>query len=71
MTEAEKTAQKAAHGDNNGYLARYKNRTLDIWARSLSAAKDEAVKQFKARHSWDVSVSLCVRADGTEVMGTI
>ena len=43
----------------NGYKTFYKGITLDIYASSSYAAQLQAAKEFKAKHSYDVTVVLC------------
>jgi hypothetical protein len=51
----------------NGYIAIYKGKQIEVYAESSYQAQLEAAKQFKAKKSYDVSVYLCERADGSTV----
>lgn len=55
----------------NGYIALYKGKQAEVWAKTSYDAQQLAAKFFKAKKSYDVSVHLCERADGTEVLQTI
>ena len=51
----------------NGYIAMYRGKRLEVYAESSYAAQTKAAAMFKARKSYDVSVYLCERADGSAV----
>ena len=51
----------------NGYKAFYRDKTCEIYALTSYEAQQAAAKVFKAKKSYDVSVVLCERADGTVV----
>lgn len=53
--------------NDNGYIAYYRNKQIEIWAPTSYAAQEKAAKQFKARKSYEVTVVLCERADGSQV----
>ena len=55
----------------NGYVAMYKGKQAEVWAKTSYEAQQLAAKFFKAKKSYDVSVHLCERADGTEVVQTV
>ena len=54
----------------NSYLAFYKGRQIVVLAETSVKALVSAVKTFKARRQWDVTVMLAQRADGTTVVHT-
>lgn len=56
-----------------GYIAIYNRTKVEIWAKSLYAAKLKAIEHFKVRKPQEhmVSVCLCERADGTAVETTL
>jgi len=56
----------------NGYVAFYSGKRIEVRATSLYAAKLEAIRIFKVRKSQEhmVSVMLCERSDGSEVVHT-
>lgn len=51
----------------NGYKAFYKGKELEVYADSSYQAQLKAAQLFKAKKSYDVSVILCERADGSVV----
>lgn len=51
----------------NGYIALYKGKRIEVRAESSYQAQVKAAAQFKARKSYDVSVTLCELADGSQV----
>jgi len=50
----------------NGYKAFYKGRSIEVYADSSYQAQCKAKEQFKAKHSYDVTVCLC-ELDGKQV----
>lgn len=52
----------------NGYIAFYKGKQIEVRAETSHAAQQIAAEQFKAKKAWEVSVYLCERADGTQVV---
>lgn len=52
----------------SGYKAFYNGKTCEVWATSSYQAQLEAAKILKARKSYDVTVIICERADGTQVV---
>jgi hypothetical protein len=62
--EAEQSAMP-----QHGYVAFYNQQRIDVWAPSLLAAKEKAVKHFKARKPHMVSVMLAEK-DGRPVTHT-
>jgi len=48
----------------------YKGKQIEVWSDSSYHAQVEAAKQFKAKKSYEVSVFLSERKDGTEVVHT-
>lgn len=51
----------------NGYIALYRGRRTEVRANSSYEAQQLAAAQFKARKTYEVSVHLCERPDGTTV----
>ncbi len=51
----------------NGYKAFYRNKTTEVYAATSYAAQIEAAKFFKAKKSYEVTVMLCERQDGSQV----
>jgi hypothetical protein len=49
------------------YIAIYRGKQIEINAETLLEAHNLAVKQFKARKSWDVSIYLC-EVDGKQIV---
>lgn len=54
----------------NGYKAFYRNKTIEVYAESSYQAQQKAAVLFKAKKSWEVTVVLCERADGSTVIHT-
>ena len=50
-----------------GYKAFYKGKQLDVYADSSYEAQLAAAAMFKAKKSYEVTVILCERADGTQI----
>lgn len=60
-----------SNAGKNGYLARYKNKEVEVWTNEgIYKAQCEAQKLLGAKKSYEVSIALCVRADGSEVIHT-
>lgn len=57
-------AAMAHKGKNTG-------KTIEIQAASLFEAKQVAASKLGVKHTYDVSVQLQKKADGTEVVGAI
>lgn len=57
----------------NGYIALYKGKKREVRAATAYAAEQAAAKLFDVppKQSYKVSVYLCERADGSEVMQVI
>lgn len=53
-----------------GYKCFYKGREIDVYAKTSYEAQQEAAKRFKAKKTWEVSVYLCERPDGSQVVQT-
>ncbi len=51
-----------------GYLAFYKDKKLEVYAPTSLAARTKAAKLFKAKKEYDVTVVLCEKPDGAEVV---
>lgn len=51
-----------------GYIAIYKGKQIQVRAKTSYEAQQKAAQQFKAKKSWEVSVYLVERDDGTEVI---
>lgn len=54
----------------NGYKAFYKSKSIEVYAETSYDAREKAAKLFKAKKSYEVTVVLCERADGTTVIHT-
>lgn len=52
----------------NGYKAFWRGREIEVYAPTSYAAQLEAARIFKARKSYEVSVIICERADGSAVL---
>lgn len=52
----------------NGYKAFWRGREIEVYAPTSYAAQLEAARIFKARKSYEVSVIICERADGSTVL---
>jgi hypothetical protein len=50
-----------------GYKAFYKGKSIEVTADTAYRAQLEAAKQFKAKHSYDVTVALCENDKGEQV----
>ncbi len=55
----------------NGYIAIYKGKRLEVYAKSSYEAQKQASITFKAKKSYDVDVYLCDREDKTQAIQTI
>lgn len=55
---------------SNGYKAFYKGKTTEVYAPTSYEAQQQAAKYFKAKKSYDVTVVLCERSDGSQVIHT-
>lgn len=53
---------------HNGYIAHYKGRAAEVWAKSSFEAQTLAAAHFKAKKSHEVSVMLAEKADGSSVV---
>lgn len=51
----------------NGYVAFYKGKQMDVYAKTSLQARDKAVKAFGAKKPWDVTVVLAEK-DGKQVV---
>ena len=54
----------------NGYITFYKDKSHEVWAPTSYEAQQQAAKFFKAKRSYDVTVVLCERKDGSTVEHT-
>ena len=54
----------------NGYKAFYRGRSIEVHAETSYKAQIAAAMKFKARHTHEVAVVLCERADGSVVAHT-
>lgn len=54
----------------NGYKAFYKGKTTEVHAETSYAAQQQAAKHFKAKKTYEVTVVLCERRDGSQVIHT-
>ncbi len=43
----------------NGYIAFYKNKQMEVYAKTSYEAQQKAAKDFKAKKSYEVTVVLC------------
>jgi len=46
---------------NNGYIAFFKSKKIDVWAPTLLAARDKAAGILKARKAYDVHIAINIR----------
>jgi hypothetical protein len=51
----------------NGYKAFWRGKTCEVYALTSYEAQLAAAKVFKAKKSYEVSVVICERADGSTV----
>ena len=51
----------------NGYKAFYKGKQIELYADTSLQAQQEAAKQLNVKKSYQVTVILCERADGSTV----
>ncbi len=54
----------------NGYKAFYRGRMCEVRAETSYGAQRIAAEKFKARKTHEVTVVLCERADGSQVVHT-
>lgn len=54
----------------NGYKAFYRGKSIEVHAKTSYEAQQIAAKQFKAKKTYEVTVVLCEREDGSEVIHT-
>ena len=54
----------------NGYIAFYKDKQKEVYAKTSYEAQQLAAKEFKAKKPYEVTVVLCKLADGSEVLHT-
>ena len=52
----------------NGYKALYKGKWIEVYANTSYEAQQKASVIFKAKKSYDVTVILCERANGEQVI---
>lgn len=52
-----------------GYVALYKGKQAEVWAKTAAAAQSLAATFFKVKKSYQVSVYLCEK-DGKQVVHT-
>lgn len=53
-----------------GYKAFYKRKEIEVYADSAYEAQKKAAKQFKAKKEYEVTVVLCEKPDGKQVVHT-
>lgn len=53
----------------SGYKAFYKGKEIEVYAETSYDAQKKAAAQYKAKKSWEVSVTLCEK-DGNQVTHT-
>lgn len=51
----------------NGYKAFYRGKSIEVYAATSLEAQTKAAAIFKARKSYEVTVVICERADGSQV----
>ncbi len=51
----------------NGYIACYRGKQIEVRAATSYEAQTKAAAQFRARKSYEVTVYLCEREDGSAV----
>ncbi|MES2367033.1 MAG: hypothetical protein V4563_14250 [Pseudomonadota bacterium] len=54
----------------NKYTAFYRGKEIEVSAETSYKAQQIAAAQFKAKKQWEVTVVLCERADGSQVIHT-
>lgn len=52
----------------NGYIAYYKGKQLEVYAKTSYEAQEKAAEMFKAKKSYEVTVMLAEKASGEEVV---
>lgn len=67
--DASKKAEES-HEGLNGYVAFYKGKQTEVWAKTSYEAQKKAAEFFKAKKSYEVTVALAEKADGSEVVHT-
>ena len=60
------------HEGKCGYVCFYNGKRIELYATSMFAAQAEAAIQFKvkSKFAYKISVNLCEREDGSEVVHT-
>lgn len=53
-----------------GYVAHYKGRKMDVWAKTSYEAQKKAAAAFRAKKSYDVTVMLAEKPGGEQVVHT-
>ncbi len=56
--------------DLYGYKAFYRGKTTEVYAKTSYEAQQKAAAFFKAKKSYEVTVILCERPDGSTVVHT-
>ena len=51
-----------------GYIAFFKGKQTEVWAETSLKARDLAAHYFRTKKPHEVSVILCQRADGSQVI---
>lgn len=54
----------------NGYKAFWRGKSLEVHAETSLEARQKAAKLFKAKKDYEVTVVLCEKADGEQVVHT-
>jgi hypothetical protein len=62
---SKKSSKKAeeSHEDLNGYVAFYKGKKTEVWAKTSFEAQKKAAEFFKAKKSYEVTVMLAEKSD--------
>ena len=50
----------------NGYVCFYKGKRLEVYAETSYDAQKKAAKEFKAKKTWDISVTIAEK-DGKQI----
>lgn len=66
LAEDNPQINKKSNGDG-GYIALYKGKKAEVYAKTSLAARDLAVKYFKAKKAYEVTVHLAENAAGEPV----
>ena len=53
---------------DSGYVAFYKGKRVEVYGKSLLAARTTVAKHFKARKEYDINILIAEREDGSPVV---